>query len=354
ELDPGDARDGGQVRIMTVHAAKGLEAPIVFLPDTAAVPRSNDMPKFQWSAAQDDGGAPLFLTRKPMGGAAARIWRAAHERQLEEYRRLFYVALTRAENRLYICGWKTRNGGEGSWYDLAATALRVLHEEHAPDENGPAPDIVLADPVLAAPAAETEKTENAPPAPLPAWALLPVARAPQPEYAPPPSSGDEDSAATPDAAFARGRIIHRLLQSLPDIAPDKREAAAARFLAQPRHDLTDAQRDEIARETMALLDNELFAPLFAPGSRAEAALTGSIGGAEIFRQVDRLCLRGEEVWVVDYKTNRPPPEDESGVPDAYRAQLGEYRALLSGIYPGKRVRCFLLWTYAPRLMEITV
>ena len=165
-------------------------------------------------------------------------------------------------------------------------------------------------------------------------------------------AASDSAAATPDAAFARGRIIHRLLQSLPDLAPGQRATAAARFLVHPRHALTSAQRDEIAQEVMRLLEDENFAPLFAPDSLVEAPLTGLIDGVAVFRQIDRLCLRSDEVWIVDYKTNRPPPERAEDIPAAYRQQLDEYRMLLRGIYPEKKIRCFLLWTYAPRLMEV--
>ena len=185
--------------------------------------------------------------------------------------------------------------------------------------------------------------------PLPDWALqrveLPISAIPTRKTA-------DYSAATPDIAFARGRIIHRLLQSLPDIRPSHRTTAIDRFLSHPRHRLSPEQRQEIAGEVERLLQDETFAALFTSDSLVEAPLTGSIDGATVFRQVDRLCLRGEEVWVVDYKTNRPPPVRAEDIPESYRQQMNEYRLLLRGIYPDKRVRCFLLWTYAPRLMEV--
>lgn len=347
ELD----RGGGQVRIMTVHASKGLEAPIVFLPDTASVPRATDIPKFQWS--QD--GIPLFLNRQPKSGAARALWQNARDKQLEEYRRLFYVALTRAANRLYICGWQGgKNEGDlsTSWYGLAQAALHPLHQDFLQQDNdGVTPEIIFADmPAIRTPA-PTQKPTKTEKTVLPGWALRAIE---MPQASPLLShSADISSTASPDAAFKRGRIIHRLLQSLPDIAPENQAAALARFLAHPRHGLTQDERDEIAQEVGKLLADENFSTLFAADSLAEAPLTGSIDGVPVFRQIDRLCLRSDEVWIVDYKTNRPPPQDPKDIPAAYRRQLNEYGLLLRGIYPGKRVRCFLLWTYAPRLMEIT-
>lgn len=353
---PGE--DEGLVRIMTVHASKGLEAPIVFLPDTASVPQTSSQPKFQ--SMRD--GTPVFIARKPaISAPLIAVHQDAYRKQMEEYRRLFYVALTRAANRLYICGWSAaKNGGNAtqSWYQLALAGLKPLHQDHAPTEasdDQPAICIFADHPISPLPPAAPAAGSKSALPPLPDWARQTAAhtnRAPRPT---PPSAGLEDNtaAATPDAAFARGRIIHRLLQSLPDIAAARRADAIDRFLAHPRHKLDAAQRADIAGEVTQLLNDATFAALFGPDSRAEVALTGKLNGIESFRQVDRLCLRGGEVWVVDYKTNRPPPADVGGVPAAYRAQVGEYRTLLRGIYPDKTVRCFLLWTYAPRLMELT-
>jgi ATP-dependent helicase/nuclease subunit A len=366
ELDQNDGKDGGGlVRIMTVHASKGLEAPIVFLPDTVAVPRTTDIPSFQWRQ-RGEQPVPLFLTRRPMAAVARDMWQAAADRQMEEYRRLYYVALTRAEKRLYICGWQGARG-EGNadlnWYSLAVAALRPEHDDHLPvDPDGPIPDIIVGDDTPPS-AFSVRHAEESPPVRLPGWAQRPVVT-PHITISPmPPSSGmlgnrdgdahfDTGAASTPDAAFARGRIIHRLLQSLPDIAETNREAATRRFLSQPRHSLDAAQIAAISGEVGTLLADEAFAALWGPDSRAEVPLAGSLGGIDVFRQIDRLVLRDGEVWIVDYKTNRPPPDDVKDIPPAYLRQVGEYRILLSGIYPDAKVRTFLLWTYKARLMEV--
>ncbi|MDR3448202.1 MAG: double-strand break repair helicase AddA [Alphaproteobacteria bacterium] len=347
EMDKGDQTGGGQIRIMTVHASKGLEAPVVFLPDTASVPRNTDIPKFQWV---DD--IPVFIARTPHFPLASALRQQARARQMQEYRRLFYVALTRAANHLYICGWKPgKNAGDisGSWYNLAYAGLQPHHNEALRGEGTEA-EIVIADAPLAPAKAAPQPVVAKPRAQLPSWATRPASTLAA--TAQPVSPATAFAASTPDAAFARGRIIHRLLQSLPDIAADKRTAATLRFLSHPRHNLDDAERNAIAQEVGNLLDDEKFAAFYGPDSRAEVPLAGRLHGAEAFRQVDRLCLRGEEVWVVDYKTNRPPPASAASIPEAYRLQLGEYSALLSGIYPDKKIRTFLLWTYAARLMEI--
>jgi ATP-dependent helicase/nuclease subunit A len=356
ELDQGGKENGkenwGQVRIMTVHAAKGLEAPIVFLPDAAGLPRAQDVPEILWS-----GETPFYLPRKPTTGLQRELWEEARRKQMEEYRRLFYVALTRASHRLYIAGWEpARNEGnaEMSWHALALDALQPLHEAHAiavRDQNPPLIVFEDAYPDTAPP--KTEKTKTAAKPSLPAWITKPapeeaaIARPLSPSaLAAPPISK------TPDAVFARGRIIHRLLQSLPDVEAVQRAPAASRFLANPQHGLTPLQQKEIADEVLKLLSTPDYAPLFGPGSRAEVPLAGPIDGQPIAGQVDRLCVRENDIWIVDYKTGAPPA-NALEIPDAYRKQLSTYRVLLMQIYPKKPVRCFLLWTSGPKLMEIT-
>ncbi len=338
----------GQVRIMTVHASKGLEAPIVFLPDTVSLPQMQRMPKLQWT----EEGLPLFMAQNPRAGPAQSVWQKSWDRQMQEYRRLFYVALTRASQRLYIGGWLGRKGDEaqqGSWYGLAQ-ALKPLHQEHiAPEEgDGLIPEIIFADPILRPAEKALEKQPEPLEIRLPDWAFQPVKTALVLDV----RREDTVPTASPDAAFARGRLIHRLLQSLPDLRPEKRPHAVARFLAHPRHGLTADQQSEIACEVESLMQDERFTALFAANALAEAPITGSLNGVTVFRQVDRLCLCGDEVWIVDYKTNRPPPARAADIPAAYRTQMDEYRTLLTGIYPDKKIRTFLLWTYAPRLMEV--
>ena len=348
ELDKGGEDGMGQVRIMTVHASKGLEAPIVFLPDATQVPRMQDVPNFLWN----DHGIPFYLAQKPDSGIARRVWDAARAAQMEEYRRLLYVALTRAGQRLYVAGWEPARkepDGDMSWHNLVRDGLRTS-EAHA--QNAAEDSIVWEDPPLSSPSMKTPGAGKKP-RPLPAWAFEP---APQEQNAvqtlAPSTFGIEPASATPDFAFTRGRIIHRLLQSLPDVEETKREATAQRFLAQPQHGLNEAERVEISDEVMKLLRQPDFAPLFGKDSRAEVPLAGAVGGKAFAGQVDRLVLTGNEVWIVDYKTNRPPPAAADNIPAPYRAQMAAYGTLLRAIYPESRIRCFLLWTYAPTLMEV--
>jgi ATP-dependent helicase/nuclease subunit A len=146
--------------------------------------------------------------------------------------------------------------------------------------------------------------------------------------------------------------VHRLLQSLPDIDRAHRRMAARRFLALPSHGITPAVQEALLEETLAVLDHPDFLPLFAPSSQAEVPVVALLSGRALSGQIDRLVVRDDEVLIVDYKTLRPPPIDEADVPPAYLEQLAAYRAAIAAIYPGRAVRCALLWTEGPRLMPI--
>jgi ATP-dependent helicase/nuclease subunit A len=153
------------------------------------------------------------------------------------------------------------------------------------------------------------------------------------------------------AALARGVMVHRLMQSLPDVPLERRPEAIRRYLAR-RKQLGEAERDAVAKQVAAVLADARFAPLFAPGSRAEVPIVGRVGQRAVSGVVDRLVVTGDAVLIADYKTNRPAPRKLDDVPPAYLAQLALYRAVLGMLYPDRPVRAVLLWTDLPELMEI--
>jgi ATP-dependent helicase/nuclease subunit A len=360
DLDQG-GRD--EVRIMTVHGSKGLQAPIVFLPDTVQAPVQ--MPQLLWP---ERSGLMLW---RPAKGAGEPLCEAARDlakaKRDEEYRRLLYVALTRAEDRLYVAGWRGKRDQAGSWYDLIDAGLRAIGRQEmlaAPPNHAPflIPSLVHDTAQSVPPKLDTKPVAQG----MSDEALPEFARRPRPDEPSPPRplvasrpSQPEPAATSPlgidsdTTRFQRGLLIHRLMQSLPDLPPDAREPAARRFLARQLHKLEPEEQDAIARETMAVLEHPEFAPLFAPGSRAEVPVVGLIDGRALNGRIDRLVVTDDAVLIVDYKTNRPPPTDAAAVSPAYVEQLAAYRAALERIYPGRRVRTLLLWTDGPRLMELT-
>ncbi|MFO7476918.1 MAG: double-strand break repair helicase AddA [Methyloceanibacter sp.] len=361
-----------EVRIMTVHGAKGLQAPIVFLPDTCAAPRAQHPRLFslpRWNTAPDEVGHILWppAGHPDLEGIAAAK-RAADMADREEYHRLLYVAMTRARDRLYICGWEGVRGRDKDkcWYDLVCDGLKELLSP-ATGSDGKAVHRMESKQTERVPEAAA-MPEVAEAAPLPTWALEPGA----PERARPrlaPSRltlGTEEGAEAlgPEQAplgpltlslnyrFARGRLVHALLQHLPEIAPEQQERATRTFVAARGAELTQELRDEIVAETLAVVRQADFAPLFQPGSIAEVPIVARIGGADLEGQIDRLVQTEAGLLILDYKTNRPPPTTLEEVAEAYIAQLAAYRTALKSLYPGRSLRAALLWTDGPRLMEI--
>lgn len=344
------------VRIMTVHGAKGLEAPVVILPQTTkGVKKSKGKVFF-------DAGARTFLfsTRKEDDPAVLTDLRTvADEAAAREDARLLYVALTRARDHLIICGHQsgTSKAGraQGCWHEQVEVALSSL--DATPDADGRIRYGVA--PVAIGAAAEAGRLAPA----IPAWAreAAPADAVPPRSAAPsrlaalePPPAPSPLLAQGPDR-FRRGSLIHALLERLPDAPPERRAALAARRLA-AETDLDAAARNDIIAETLAVLAHPDFAPVFGPGSRAEVAISGRgpglPDGVILDGAIDRLVIGDDAILILDFKTNRPPPERVEDVDPAYAAQLGAYRAVLSALYPDRPVRCALLWTFAPRLMEI--
>jgi ATP-dependent helicase/nuclease subunit A len=355
-----DAEDGGYVRVMTVHGAKGLEAPVVILPDTTGRGPSQRSPLLR----THDGGY-LFAPRKAEDCKASRGARdLADTRAAEEQLRLLYVALTRARDRLVVAGrLATRNKAApaGSWYALVqaafdgakAGAVRLVEAE------GRAMRRLGADPPAAPAAAPVQVRPAAPPH----WLrTAPPSEQGQARHAPSSAvTGRRAAAPSPLAVvgglgrFRRGALIHKLLQVLPDVPAPLRSAAAERLLVRER-DLTQAQRQEMAAAALGVLADPQFAEVFGPGSRAEAALAGSAPelppGYVANGQVDRMVVTPDRVLVVDFKTNRPAPDRPEAADPAYIRQLAIYAALLRGVFPARRVEAALVWTEGPKLMPI--
>ncbi len=357
ELD----RGLGLVRIMTVHGAKGLQAPVVILPDTTQLPNHNR--PLLWRA---EDGLCFWVPVKKHDGAVTRAARAAAERaEAEEHRRLLYVALTRAEDRLIVCGWPGKNGAavEGSWYELVRAGLEGAAESVTFDftaEGGwSGPGLRLASPQSATVEPGKAVAEAAAAGPPPDWLSRTAPTEPDPPrpLAPSRPTLEEPPVRSPlgpdqGRAFQRGRLVHRMLETLPDLTAAERADAARRYLALAAVDLDEAERAALAAETLAVLADPAFAALWGPRSLAEVPVVGRLGRSVIAGRIDRLVVEDGRVTILDYKTNRAAPTEPVAVPPAYLGQMAAYRAALSQIYPGFDIRCALLWTDGPRLMEI--
>jgi ATP-dependent helicase/nuclease subunit A len=344
---------GGLVRVMTAHGAKGLQAPLVILPDTTALPPEEG--SILWATDPlSRHEVPVWSPRRELRCAAAqRLRDAAARRRMEEHNRLLYVALTRAEDRLVICGWETRRGlDEACWYRLVQHGFDALPAVMDGEVRR------YASPQQAAPEPAATREPALQPAESPAW----VARLPPEEPATPlrlaPSRpenaelGPVPAAASPLAArdparnpLERGKLIHTLLQHLPDLPSAHRAEAARRWLYRPGND----DFGLLAEETLAVMEHRELAALFGPGSRAEVPLTGVVGNSVIGGLVDRLAVLPDRVFVADFKTNRRPPERVEDTPVLYLRQMAAYRAVIRQIFPDRPVTCALVWTQAARV-----
>ena len=353
-----------EVRIMTVHGAKGLEAPVVFLPDTMRKPRARD-PLVWLEEDRADGGAgdvagllwPGRTSREDPLTSAARS--RAHTAQEEEYRRLLYVAMTRAEDRLHVCGWQGRDTPpEDCWYALVRAGMESLDgTKPLAMADGAAPEgdtgLVYALPQTAPPPrAEPSPAPGATPPLPPALAAPPVAEPDAPRPLAPSRAAPEPAPRSPiegdaESARLRGIAAHRLLEHLPALVPAARPAAARRLLR--RSPLDADARAALADAMIRLIADPRFAALFAPDALAEAPIAAVVGDRVIAGQIDRLLVEEREVIALDYKSGRAPAEDEA-VPEAYRAQMESYRAALAAVFPGRTITCGLLFIDAPRLI----
>lgn len=358
---------GDAVRIMTVHGAKGLQAPLVILPDTTALPPNEG--KLLWAADPHSGvEVPLWAPRKEVACAAThgvrdrlRLLAAA------EHNRLLYVALTRAEDRLVVCGWAPRNDPPDTcWYQLVRAGFAALGAEEVPfNDWGP---VLRFDSPQTNPPEPDRAAEAQPVAPAPAW----MGAAPLWRPAPPPAEPDRPVPLAPsrpegagfgpvphalsplgtrnsEQRFQRGRMIHALLQHLPALPETEREAAAHAWLARAGQGLPNAEANAVAAETLAVLRHPDLAPLFSPGSRAEVPLTGLVAGSVVGGLVDQLAILPDRVLLADFKTNRDPPDTPERTPVLYLRQMAAYRAVLCHVFPDRPVGCALVWTRAARV-----
>ncbi|MES2983620.1 MAG: UvrD-helicase domain-containing protein [Pseudomonadota bacterium] len=344
-----EAAQSDHVRIMTVHGAKGLEAPVVLLVDTVSMPTTQHE-RMYFAQGQQHPPLPL-LSLSPEASGAAALLRMKQEKAdalTAEYDRLLYVALTRARDELHLFGTASKKGEAkaGSWYALAEQSLRALG---AVEDDGL---LTFADALPAGQAAPLEAGE-APVLALPEWAtrapavLRQVAMAAPSQLAAVQASPYAQGAAA--GAKERGVRIHRVLELLRAESDARHIAQLVAYVAP---DWTPAQQHSVVQEIAALFAQERW--LWEHELLPEASITGTITvdgvALAISGQMDLLVKTPEAIIIADYKTGHHVPADASGVSANYVIQLKTYHALVSQLYPGLPVRCAIIWTSAPRLM----
>lgn len=349
--------ESNAVRVMTVHGAKGLEAPLIVLADTTSIPDGAKTRLHEFPG----GEALVWAGNKELESGPEQTAREAAKQAREaEYRRLLYVALTRAADALIVCGAQSNPSlDEGCWYRLVRDALDAELKE-VETEYGKA--FRWRSQVTTAIKRETAKP--AAPLKLPE-ALLRAAPAPKARAQRiRPSDLDETVAAPAQSvetaharmtALKRGDLLHRLLQFLPEVPKSEREAMAERFLQAAAADLADTVRKELSAEALKLLAEPAMAVLFDARSLPEVSFLSREAGqnSETSGRIDRLFEKDGEIILVDYKTDANPPKAADQVPERYRRQLALYREAAGRIFTGRRVRTLLVYSSEPQVLELS-
>jgi ATP-dependent helicase/nuclease subunit A len=350
---------GGLVRVMTVHGSKGLQAPIVILADAVGNPDASPTRNLSLAETLPGGGGKTVplppLRKEEKAGRIAEADAEVRAAEREEHWRLLYVAMTRAEEALFIggaLGKREKEPAPDSWY----AKLKPLFRDE------------LADPIWGArqewgeaaspvPAARPE-LQSARPA-LPGWVTTPVGPEPRPPRPLAPSAAGADTTADPPlapevakAAARRGVLIHRLLERLPDVAPELREQVARAWLARQAGDLDTDERDEMLASALGVLVEPAFAAVFSEAALAEVPLAATVAGQVIAGTADRLLVEPDRITVVDFKTARSPPASLADIPESTLRQMAAYAAALETIYPGREICAAVLYTHAPALFAI--
>ncbi|MCA3561195.1 MAG: double-strand break repair helicase AddA [Aestuariivirga sp.] len=324
----------GEVRVMTVHGAKGLEAPIVILPDTT----SDEQPRGGESLLMLEGGdpharVPLWVVPGLGASKAVKALKAAQKDvATAEYRRLLYVAMTRACDALYVCGYRgVQEPSENCWYNTISAALTP---KMTPLDAGEGWRLG-ADPVMAEPPAAAPMEALA----LPGWIArqaeaVPVAAAPAMRK-------------RAEARVARGILIHRILQNLADLPEAGRAGHIDFAVRRAGHD------GALAAQLKALIAEPVVAELLSADGHSEASIIAQrVDGSRERRRIDRLVMTGEGILIADYKTDRAVPEQASDCNPDYLTQLATYRDALRRTAPGLPLRFCLLYTEAPKLIMV--
>ena len=364
ELKREAGKAGDQVRVMTVHGSKGLQAPIVILADATGNPAASrvsavDLPEPDIQPGEEPRRVPLPGLRKDEKGGRIRASeeQAARE-ELEEHWRLLYVAMTRAEEALFIggaLGTREKEPAPDSWYARLAALFEVGGEIEDPiwgwrQEHGAL--AVLPPPVSGGQVAQGGDQ-------VPHWLHTQIPAEPRPPRPLAPSSAGEDFSPNPPLmpgagieAARRGVLIHKLLERLPQVAVMDRHPAADLWLQRTAPELDGPGREAIVRSVMDVLSHPDWRDLFASEALAEVPIAAVVGGQVVAGTIDRLLVEPDRIRLVDFKTARRPPQEISGIPASTLRQMAAYTAALEVTYPGRRIEAAVLYTQTPQLIEL--
>jgi ATP-dependent helicase/nuclease subunit A len=351
------------VRVMTVHGAKGLQAPLVILADATGDPDTSRAGTIHWPIEAGSDPLPVFRPRKAeLAGSLAEALAEAEKREREEHWRLLYVAVTRAEEHLVIGGaLGPRARGippAESWYTALDRALESLGAAESADALWGGARHFAGD-------ARARISRHRPGRPisreplLPAWLYRPAPVESRPPRPLAPSSLGEDRVSDPppgpalQAAARRGRLLHALFERLPNLPPDGRMAAGDRWLERSGGVADAGERSALVGDVCAIIADPAHAAIFATEALAEAPIAAVLpDGLVVAGTVDRLLVERERILLVDFKTGRRAPAGLADVPMHHIRQMGAYAAALAMIFPDRRIEAALLYTSGPILIPL--
>lgn len=353
EMDSG----ANQVRVMTVHGAKGLEAPVVILPDTA----KRRPPNFDQIVVLKDGSAVWKTDGKNATDAQLQALEKRKKFELQERMRLLYVAMTRAERWLVVCGAGDMGKEGESWYDLVHQGIEQLAVQQGEFPLMDGEKSLLHN--WAETTFEGEELLNRKQPELPHWLISNAPTIDRPKQPLSPSkfegakalSGDGEPISEADA-LRKGRQVHLLLEHLAGIDPQDRSRLAERLLIGECAPKEAGELPQVLQEACVVLDNPGLAHIFTSDTMAEVGITArlpELGDQKIDGIIDRLIVTADKVLAIDFKTNQIVPKTPQDTPLGILRQLGAYAGALSQIYPGRKIEVAVLWTRNAQLMSIS-
>lgn len=351
------------VRVMTVHGAKGLQAPLVILADATGDPDASRAGTIHWAMAEDSERVPVFRPRKAeLAGTLAEALEQAERREREEHWRLLYVAATRAEEKLVIggaLGPRARGVAPAeSWYAELEKALIALGAEERDDPRWlGARDHGSAGKAGRLRAVSTGRDPALIPAP--AWLHQPAPQESRPPRPLAPSSLGEDPTPYPPPgpamleAARRGQMLHALFERLPGVPAARRAEIGEHWLAGSAGVTDPDLRRQLVAEVCAIIGDPAHAALFDSAALAEAPIAAVLpNGLVVAGTVDRLLVTDAKVLLVDFKTGRRVPGSIDAVPEQHLRQMSAYAAALAAIFPDRPIQAALLYTSGPRLITL--
>lgn len=344
---------GSRIRVMTVHGSKGLEAPVVFLPET-----QDRREELRGEVLKGGGRAWWRVNKDEAPARLAALRDEALAKQAEESDRLLYVAMTRAEKWLITAAAGNLGSSGETWYDRIRDGMTTLGAAPMQAPGGEGLRLETGDwsgfDMVSVPQVDRQSVT------LPDWAHHPAppAEGPMRTLSPSDLGGAKalpgEAGLDEEAAKRRGRMVHRLLEHLPGVTADAIDARAAVLLGTGPDRADGEELTLLTAEAKRVLGSATLAPLFGADALEEVSVTADLEelGRRVHGTIDRLVVSDDRVLAVDFKTNAVVPDRPEEVPDGLLRQMGAYAAALAQIYPGRRIQTALLWTRTAQLMVL--